>query len=101
LAERRDTSEEEVLHLPPDVELEAPFAADEVTPLVRVCPDCGDDQVDAGEGLRLPENYGEACAIVRCWGTTDPEGARWCRTTFTATWPREQKRTSFDKRRRK
>lgn len=99
MGERRDTDEEEVLHLPPDVELEAPFAAEEVTPRVRACPDCGDDQVDAGEGTRLPETAAEASAIVRCWGATDVEGPRWCRLTFTATVPRDGKRTSFDRRR--
>lgn len=101
-----DTDEEYTLEydgpieaMPRDVELEAPFAAEEVTPRVRVCPDCTDDQVDAGDGgTRLPETYGEACAVVRCWGTTDPMGPRWCRAKFTATWPREGKRVSFDQR---
>lgn len=101
VGERRDTDQEEVLELPADVELEAPFSEGEVTPQIRVCPDCGDDQVDAGEGVRLPESYGEACAVLRCWGATDPDGPRWCRTTFAATVPREGKRTSFDRRKGK
>jgi hypothetical protein len=102
---KRDTDKEYVLEyhgpvetIPRDVELEAPFSSEEVTPQVRVCPDCTDDQVDAGDGTRMPESYGEACAVVRCWGTTDPDGPRWCRTHFTATWKREGKRVSFDKR---
>lgn len=105
MVDRRDTSEEQAIEydgpietMPRDVELEAPFAADEVTPLVRVCPDCGADQVDAGDGTRLPEDVGEASALVRCWGATDAEGPRWCRSMFTATVPREGKRISFDRR---
>ncbi len=94
----RDTAPEEVLHLPPDVEMEASFSAEELTPRVRVCPDCGFDQVDAGAGLRLPNDIGEAMAIVRCWGSTDPEGPRWCRTSFTATDPGKGEKRSFDRR---
>jgi len=84
--------------MPRDRELEAPFSEEEVTPRARVCPDCGHGQVDTGEYLRLPEDYGEATVIVRCCGTADPQGPRWCRTTFIATWPREGRRVSFDKR---
>lgn len=101
MSKRRDTAEEEVLHLPPDVELEAPFDEEPVTPVSPRCPDCGDDQVRSPDALGIPQSYGEACAIVRCWGTGDPDAVRWCRTTFTATWPKEGKRVSYDKRRRK
>ena len=95
---RRDTIEDEVISIPPDAELERPFSDNEITPRARVCPDCGDDQVDAGGGTPLPETREEACAIVRCWGTSDRMGARWCRTKFTATWPSEGKSVSFDRR---
>lgn len=100
MGEKRDTAPEEVLDgdalIPRDIDIEAPFSAEEVTPRVLVCPDCGHDQVDTGEHLRLPEDYAEGTVIVRCCGTTDPQGPRWCRTTFTATWPRKGKRISFD-----
>jgi hypothetical protein len=103
MGEKRDTAPEEVLDgdalIPRDIDIEESFSAEEVTPRVLVCPDCGHDQVDTGEHLRLPEDYAEGTVIVRCCGTTDPQGPRWCRTTFTATWPREGKRISFDRRR--
>lgn len=79
------------------VTLDAEWSGDAVTPVVRVCPDCTDDQIIV-PGFTPPRDIGEAYAIVRCCGTPDQSVARWCVTFYASTYPSARKRVSFDRR---
>jgi hypothetical protein len=74
----RDTAPEEVLHIPPDHELEAEFAGDEVTPVVRVCQDCTGESIVLDNDVQPPALASEAFRNRRCRGTADDDIWRLC-----------------------
>lgn len=81
MGERRDTAPEEILDgddIPADVELEAPFASDEVTPVVRVCPDCIGEALVLDNDVQPPALPSEAFRDRRCRGTRDTKKWRVC-----------------------
>jgi len=80
LGDRRDTSEEQVIHLPPDHELEAPFAGDELTPVRAICPDCTLTANVLDDDVQPPALPSEAFRDLRCRGTRDPKRWRVCMT---------------------
>lgn len=86
----RDTDEEEVLDLPPDLELEAPFSASEITPTAFVCPDCGGDAVQLDDDIQPPALPSEAWRFPTCRGTRDASKWRWCREIGELTLPSQE-----------
>ncbi len=85
--------------LPPDVELEAPFSEQELTPTVRVCPDCTAEQTILDDRIGAPLTPVEAWRLMTCRGTRNRDLWRWCRKFGEVTRPRAGTVTSFDRRR--
>lgn len=86
------------LDIPADVELEAPFSEEAVTPVHRICPDCTRDQAVLDNDVMYPEEAVEAWKLITCRGTADWRLWRWCFVHGEVTRPRDGVRTSFDRR---
>lgn len=92
----------ERVDIPLDVELEAEFSADEVTPVAsRGCSDCGGAFLPLDNETPPPGSYAEAWRPpVICRGTIDPQFHRWCKVTGTLTMPNRMEARFFPDRRK-
>ena len=90
------------MDIPADVELEAPFSADEVTPVAaRSCTDCGGMFLPLDNEAPPPGSYAEAWRPpVICRGTIGPQIHRWCKVTGTLTMPNRMEARFFPDRRK-
>jgi len=92
----------ERVDIPPDVELEAPFSDDELTPTAaRSCTDCAGVFLPLDNETAPPGSYAEAWRPpVICRGTIDPQIHRWCKVTGTLTMPNRMEVRFFPDRRK-
>jgi hypothetical protein len=80
---------------------DAEWGRDEVTPIVRICPDCIGEQIVLANFVPVPANEREAWAIQRCCGTKDQLIWHWCFKFGEVTEPSRGIRTCYDRRKAK
>lgn len=84
--------------LPPPPQIITYDHREEVTPVVRVCPDCTGESMVLDNDVPAPEAPNQAWAMLSCRGTADWRLWRWCRVLGEVTRPDAGKRLYHERR---